>query len=200
MVRRARIARPRITRYLLSTERDETWEADLARLRIAIDPRNSLEDIYADDFVACDVEQDRVRQAAAAAIERELSMVALDVLTGQCGILRGEAIALIQRWRRGESDAKAKLLDILHHHGRSERDLQAGAYIRALAILRECEQLTSSISSRRDRLVAALEFVREAKVRRQREVVTQVMDRAVGRIENRSAQMPASRTEVNNGQ
>ena len=73
----------------------------------------------------------------------------------------GEVADVVERWSRGDPNAKNEVCAILRAHGLSEHDIECEALRRSLPDVLRIEQLLTSAVSRRDKSLAISAFANQ---------------------------------------
>jgi hypothetical protein len=172
---------PKTSPFVLPTESVEQFDDERRSIHASINPRNRIEQMYADDISCSSWQMQRLSRAANAIIKLALPESLFVLLSQQLDVERSHARNLVAAWSNGDPGAKAEVSAILEHHGLDESAIEAGAIIASLPKLAALEQLLASNVSRRDKGLAGIAFWREMVARQNQYVANQ---KEVARIEN----------------
>jgi hypothetical protein len=139
------------------------------QVKAALEARDRIEEMFAEDLADSGLQSTKLRRAASQFVATRL-LEALDAcLAGHQPAMRETArLALVERWSRGDPEAKAAVAAILQAGGLTEFSVEAEAVLHALPTLLELERLQASKITRRDRALAGLAFYRRMQTQGQR--------------------------------
>jgi hypothetical protein len=181
-MKRVRLLR-KISPFVLPTESEEQFDDERRSIHASINPRNRIEQMYADDISCSSWQMQRLSRAANAIIKLALPESLFVLLSQQLDVERSHAQKLVAAWSNGDPGAKAEVLSILGEHGLDESAIEAGAIIASLPNLAAIEQLLASNASRRDKGLSGIAFWREIEARQAQIVANQ---KKVAQIEDAS--------------
>ena len=73
-----------------------------------------------------------------------------------------QALDLVDRWAKGDPDARREVETSLESHGMTDADIEAEATLRCLPTIHAFDQLQTAASARRDKALAGIVFWRRA--------------------------------------
>jgi hypothetical protein len=181
-----RSALPKPARYVLPTESAEHFESEHLAFENAIKPRDKIEQMYVEDISFYNWKTLQ-RRRSGSAILKEASIDALyDLLTRQLGTMdRSNAQLLVERWAKGDANAKSEVVEILERFGLDETAIEAEAFSRCSDQLAALEKSEASHASRRDKTLPNLAFYREMTARQSQQRTERSLEvEELARIEN----------------
>ena len=95
---------------------------------------------------------------------------------------------MVERWAKGDSDAKVEVSKILNMYGLDETAIEADAYLRCCRNLAVVEQSEAAHASRRAKILPNLAFHREMVARQSQQDTSVVLDvdrEQLARLEHR---------------
>src|SRR5258708_28000803 len=147
--------------YVLPTESSVELEEDQRSIRRALNPQNFIAKIYADDFASNNWLAKRLRRASTQRAKKQLPHALHETLIDLDAREPGEAAELVDRWSRGEPNARTEVRVILQGHGLGEDDIEGDAVCRCIPDLLPLDQLLGSAVSRRDKALAMFALAKQ---------------------------------------
>jgi hypothetical protein len=168
---------PKRARYVLPTESAAQFESEQLAFEKALKPRDKIEQMYVEDLAYHDRKMSERRRIAFAILKAAQTEALFDLLARQLGA-RDSATAeiLVDRWAKGDSDAKLEVSKILNMYGLDETAIEAGAYLRCCGNLAVVEQSEAAHASRRAKILPNLAFHREMVARQSQRDTSVVLD------------------------
>ena len=149
-------------RYVLPTESAEHFESEHLAFENALKPRDKIEQMHVEDISYYNLKTSQRRRFAFAILKAALFEALYDLLTRQLGAMdRSNVQLLVERWAKGDANAKSEVVEILERYGYDETMIEAEAFIRCSDQLAAVEQSEASHASRRDKALPSLAFYRE---------------------------------------
>ncbi|MBR1232811.1 hypothetical protein [Bradyrhizobium sp. AUGA SZCCT0182] len=165
--------------YVLPTESPAELEQLKRAVREALNPPDSIGEIYADEFAYCVWLARRFQRASSQGVKKHFGDALFDILRELDACERDEAAELVDSWSRDEPTAKAEIRAILQKYGKSEYDVEAEAIRRCLNNLTAIEQLRTSSDLGRDKALTMFAFVQDKWAKNQRAAKGAVADHPV---------------------
>ena len=138
-------------------------------IRDAIDPRDGIEEMFADDLADAARLQAKLRDLGLRAISTALPQALYELLSDELARLDPiEAVNLVNGWSRGDPAIKSKVAELLKRCGLTEEDVSAHALLSVLPTVSAVESFRSQVSSRRDKALAGIAFRRQMTSQEQR--------------------------------
>ena len=124
--------RPKRPRYVLPTESAAQLESEQLAFEKVLKPRDKIEQMYVEDLAYHDWKMSERRRIAFAILKAAQTDALFDLLVRQLEACdSAKAQILVERWAKGDSDAKLEVSKILNMYGLDETAIEADAYIRA---------------------------------------------------------------------
>ena len=177
---------PKRARYVLPTESAERFESEHLGFENAIKPRDKIEQMHVEDISFHNWKTSERRRFGFAILKAALIEALYDLLTRQLGAMdRGNAQVLVERWAKGDVEAKSEVIEILERYGLDETAIEAEAFICCSGKLAAVEQSEASHASRRDKTLPNLAFYREMIARQSQPRTERSLEvEELARIEN----------------
>ena len=185
-MKRERSVLPKPARHVLPTESAEHFESEHLAFENAIKPRDKIEQMHVEDISFHNWKISERRRIGVAILKAALFEALYDLLTRQLGAMdRSNAQLLVERWAKGDANAKSEVVEILERFGLDETAIEAEAFIRCSDKLAAVEKSEASHVSRRDKTLPNLAFYREMTARQsQRRTDRSLEVEELARLEN----------------
>jgi hypothetical protein len=186
VMKHERGVQPKRARYVLPTESAAQFEREQLAFEKALKPRDKIEQMYVEDLAYHDWKMSERRRIAFAILKAAQTDALFDLLVRQLEACdSAKAQILVERWAKGDSDAKLEVSKILNMYGLDETAIEADAYVRCCGKLAVVEQSEAAHASRRAKILPNLAFHREMVARQsQQETNLALEDERVARIEH----------------
>ncbi|MFC4172936.1 hypothetical protein ACFOYU_12840 [Microvirga sp. GCM10011540] len=156
-------------RPLIQGERQEEYDALLAKVTAAVAPTDIVEAVWVKDVVDLIWEAQRLRRLRASLLMLARKEAVLWLLGPQHLRTRNEAhVSLVEGWLAGDRAASQRLESLLAEHGLDLESIMAQALASRLRQVERIDQMIASADARRARVLVELERRREALARRLR--------------------------------
>jgi hypothetical protein len=177
---------PRRARFVLPTESAEHFESEHLAFESAIKPRDKIEQMHVEDISYYNLKTSQRRRIGFAILKAALIEALYDLLTRQLGAMdRSNARVLVERWAKGDANAKSEVVAILERYGYDETTIEAEAFSRCSDKLAAVEKSEASHASRRDKTLPNLAFYREMTARQSQQRTDRSLEvEELARIEN----------------
>ncbi|EIG57037.1 hypothetical protein [Bradyrhizobium sp. WSM1253] len=190
MTRRARETNFEISGAPL--RRDE-FDRNHRQIKAAIRPRDRVEDMYAEDLTDGSLQMPRLRRAASHFLAtRQREVLYAQLVQHQPAMCDADHVTLVERWSRGEPDAKAEVAVILQQAGLTEFDIESEAVLNSLPTLIQLEQLQAPKAARRDKALLAIALHRRMQAQDQVLRLARDNNCNTGTLEGSSLEQPPS--------
>jgi hypothetical protein len=173
-------------RYVLPTESAEHFESEHLAFENALKPRDKIEQMHVEDISFHNWKISERRRIGVAILKAALFEALYDLLTRQLGAMdRSNVQLLVERWAKGDANAKSEVVEILERYGYDETMIEAEAFIRCSDQLAAVEQSEASHASRRDKALPNLALYRAMTARQSQQRTERSLEvEELARIEN----------------
>jgi hypothetical protein len=185
-MKRERSVLPKPARHVLPTESAEHFESEHLAFESALKPQDKIEQMHVEDISFYNWKTLERRRFGFAIFKAALIEALYDLLTRQLGAMdRSNALVLVERWAKGDANAKSEVVEILERYGLDETAIEADAFVRCSGKLEAVEKSEASHASRRDKTLPNLAFYREMTARQSPQRTDRSLEvEELARIEN----------------